>query len=245
MRRCTPTTPTAAPERRARHGRPCRPVRGQGTADPTGRRRSSVDVGRGRLLQFPPAAARSCPSRAAPATDERGRRSGRGGPRRGSAAGLARPRGRPARAGGSRGRERRDCGACREPSRQPRAPLIDMGASRRRQRTVRCRYRVAGPLVDRRCGGGGRIRQRVDRRRPRSLAALATYGSPNPHLHGGLADTGYPSGFCHCRPSKRAKSPSVEHRTRPCSTASAARCASGTRFARPSALASNGVRISA
>ena len=38
------------------------------------------------------------------------------------------------------------------------------------------------------------------------------------------------SGFVHRRPGKRAKSPSVEQRTHPCSMASAARCASGTRF---------------
>ena len=33
----------------------------------------------------------------------------------------------------------------------------------------------------------------------------------------------YRNGFCHSIPSKRAKSPSVEHSTRPCSIANAAR----------------------
>jgi hypothetical protein len=37
------------------------------------------------------------------------------------------------------------------------------------------------------------------------------------------------SGLRHCKPGKRAKSPSVEHSVRPCSMASAARCASETR----------------
>ena len=47
------------------------------------------------------------------------------------------------------------------------------------------------------------------------------------------ADFATLSGSIHRRPSRRAKSPSVEHRMSPYSTASAARWASGTRLARP------------
>jgi hypothetical protein len=52
------------------------------------------------------------------------------------------------------------------------------------------------------------------------------------------------SGLLHRRPGNRAKSPSVECSRSPCSIASAARCASGTRFARTPGSASRLARIS-
>lgn len=52
------------------------------------------------------------------------------------------------------------------------------------------------------------------------------------------------SGLLHRRPGKRAKSPSVDWSRRPCSIASAARCASGTRFALTPGSASRPARIS-
>jgi hypothetical protein len=51
-------------------------------------------------------------------------------------------------------------------------------------------------------------------------------------------------GFSQRKPGNRAKSPSVEQRINPCSIASAARCASGTRFARPAASLIKGASIS-
>ena len=66
-------------------------------------------------------------------------------------------------------------------------------------------------------------------RRPASFSRLRQAG-----LNGALA--GSIRGLSQRRPGKRAKSELLEHSTKPCSMASAARCASGTRLARASWL---------
>ncbi len=105
-----------------------------------------------------------------------------------------------------------------------------------------CRRNGRSPLIPRRRYGGigmesfARDHQYAAERAPQSrfrgpadLVDDRGIRRAGTHAGGGIYAR---SGSSHRSPGNRAKSPSVEHSVRPCSIASAARCASGTRFGR-------------